>query len=308
MTSSNPNIHEDSSNDSPDDSSAWDLPRQATGKWPSGCRGVFAHLVGIQDARVACAPPWTGRPWSVGYFPEFASWHFGRRINQAPGAAPTVARSWLLHTCGHRCGQSGSRYGHSSVGRPVGQGRGSSAGPAVGSHLEHLVPGRARPRLQRRDARARGPQLRRGRAHPDQLSRAVDRRGPGPDRGSALDRAHGRHRAPRRRRRRPGTSALDAGRRRRRAHPSARGRHVEPLAQHPAESSLHVRPVRHRRLEPLRPRGGAERRRESRPVRTTRCSSTGRPGSAKPTCCTRSATTCASCSRASASATSRPRR
>jgi len=47
---------------------------------------------------------------------------------------------------------------------------------------------------------------------------------------------------------------------------------------------------------------------ESPPGRTTRCSSTGPQGWGKPTCSTRSAITCASSSRASASGTSRPRR
>ena len=117
-----------------------------------------------------------------------------------------------------------------------------------------------------------------------------------------------RHRAPGRRRRGARAPARRAGRRRRRAHPHPGGRARQRVAQHPAESPLHVRPVRHRCLEPLRPRRGAERRREPGPF--VQPAVHLRPGRTRqdPPCCTRSATTCASCSPASASATSRPRR
>ena len=60
-----------------------------------------------------------------------------------------------------------------------------------------------------------------------------------------------------------------------------------------AQPEAHLRPVRHRRRQPLRPRRRARRRRAARRRPTTRCSSTARPASARPTCCTRSATTCA---------------
>ena len=49
-------------------------------------------------------------------------------------------------------------------------------------------------------------------------------------------------------------------------HRGSGARARQRVAQHPAESPLHVRPVRHRRLEPLRPRRRAERRREPGPV------------------------------------------
>ena len=52
--------------------------------------------------------------------------------------------------------------------------------------------------------------------------------------------------------------ARRARRRRRRASPRRpRPSPRNAVAQHPAESPLHVRPVRHRRVEPLRARGGA---------------------------------------------------
>ena len=58
-----------------------------------------------------------------------------------------------------------------------------------------------------------------------------------------------------------------AGRRRSSSGPApAEPEPAEPLAQHAAESPLHLRPVRHRRLEPLRARRGAQRRREPGPV------------------------------------------
>ena len=80
-----------------------------------------------------------------------------------------------------------------------------------------------------------------------------------------------------------------APRRRRRARDRARRRPPTPLQPAP-----HVRPVRDRRLQPARPRRRAGGRRDARRSPTTRCSSAARPGSARPTCCTRSPTTSAS--------------
>ena len=194
----------------------------------------------------------------------------------------------------------------------MGQGRGRRAGPALRGDLEHLVPGRPRPRPHRRHPDARRPELGRRRAHPHELPRAARRRRPGPHRRPA-------HRSSSSSTPRPGpTSSSRSTRSPLAAGPppsttderaaGARSASAWPRQHHAAEPPLHVRPVRHRRVEPLRARGRAVASPRARPVRTTRCSSTARPGSARPTCCTRSATTCARCSRASASATSRPRR
>ena len=112
----------------------------------------------------------------------------------------------------------------------------------------------------------RRPELGRRRAHPHQLPRAAHRRRPGAHRRPARRRAARRHRAPARGAR----STLDqlSGPDRtpsateRRARRVGRGRVRTGWPHDVAESPLHVRPVRHRRLEPLRPRRRAVGRRE----------------------------------------------
>ena len=59
----------------------------------------------------------------------------------------------------------------------------------------------------------------------------------------------------------------------------------------PAEPEVHLRDLRHRLVQPVRPRRRARGRRDARAWRTTRCSSTATPGWARPTCCTPSGTT-----------------
>ena len=73
------------------------------------------------------------------------------------------------------------------------------------------------------------------------------------------------------------------------------------------EPPLHLRGLRHRHLEPLRPRRRAARWPRRRPGPTTRCSSTATPGWARPTCCRPSPTTSTRTTRASRCATSPPR-
>ena len=79
---------------------------------------------------------------------------------------------------------------------------------------------------------------------------------------------------------RPQRPAVDAGR-------------AGPGARDPAQPQVHLRDLRHRLVQPVRrtPPPSPSPRRPARP--TTRCSSTATPGWARPTCCTRSATTSA---------------
>ena len=76
-----------------------------------------------------------------------------------------------------------------------------------------------------------------------------------------------------------------------------------PGQTRPPQPEAHLRPVRDRRREPLRPRRRARRSPSCPGTPTTRSSSTGRPGSARRTCSTRSATTSSASDRASRSAT-----
>ena len=75
------------------------------------------------------------------------------------------------------------------------------------------------------------------------------------------------------------------------ARPRLRPRARPPPGRPDAEPPLHVRPVRHRRLEPLRPRRRPVGRRGARPVVQPALHLRRRPGSARPTCSTRSGTT-----------------
>ena len=141
-----------------------------------------------------------------------------------------------------------------------------------------------------RDARRRGARARSGRGSPQRFGAARSQalrpaavaRGADVERSSSsvaaasgptrsADGATGRHgHAP--------AATRAAG-----ARASASGRFNPPAP--------HVRAVRHRRLQPARPRGRARRRRAARASPTTRSSSAARPGSARPTSCTRSPTT-----------------
>ena len=191
--------------------------------------------------------------------------------NGSTDRARQTPRTVLLHICGHACGQP---WGAATVGTPAADdlwAKVSAAvrGAVVRGDLEHLVPGGARPRTDRRDADPGRSQLGHDRAPPHQLPRSAQRRGPGPHRRSARGLADRRHHTPPR-------GAGDArladpatGRRRRcrRDAPGRRIPHGHGLAHHVrAESPLHVRPVRHRRLQPLRPRGRDVRGREPGPV------------------------------------------
>ena len=270
-------------------------------------------LVALSTALIASAPPAAGGP-GARYFPVAARRNSGDASDQAQEQPRPHRRRWLLHTCGHTCGQP---RGAATVGTPAADDLWAKVAAAVRAQLSEATwntwfQGVHALDLHRRHPDARRPELGRRRAHPHQLPRPARRRGPGAHRRPARRSSSLVDTAPRADddwsrsisspTPRP-TSRVDERPPRRRGRAGAtRGPRTS------AESPLHVRPVRHRRVEPLRARGRAVASPRARPVRTTRCSSTGRPGSARPTCCTRSATTCASCSRASASATSRPRR
>ena len=75
----------------------------------------------------------------------------------------------------------------------------------------------------------------------------------------------------------------------------------------PAQPEVHVRDVRHRLVQPVRPRGARSRSPSRRPRRTTRCSSTAARGWARRTCCTRSGTTPRRWATPARCGTSRPR-
>ena len=210
--------------------------------------------------------------------------------------SPTV-----LHICGRACGQPGSgRDGH----RHLGSRRAGDSRPARGGHLEHVVPGGPAARARRRRPRPRRAQHRGLRAHPLQLQRHARGHAEGRDRSRAAGRAARRHRGPGRRTGADGRAPdrrADPRRGRRcvAARRPGRRRRSIPATRSTSSSSVP------RTASPTRPRCRSRRR---RPRPTTRCSSTDRPGSARPTCCTRSATTCGRCSPRSASATRRPSR
>ena len=189
------------------------------------------------------------------------------------------------------------------------------AGAAVRGHLEHLVPRRPRGRPRRRaapphHARTRWsasgsapttaasspPWSTRSPATTSSIDLTVDA-GPRLDEPVARDAPRAGRTADR------GPTSASAPARR---PPTRAGAHVRRLDR--AEPPLHVRPLRHRGVEPLRPRRRARRSPRPRPAPTTRSSSTARPDWARPTSCTRSATTSATCTSSAGSGTSRPRR
>ena len=139
-------------------------------------------------------------------------------------------------------------------------------------HLAHLARAADAARARRHDARPRGAR-RRPLLGRDPLRPPAAARSPRP---CSARRARGDRRA------------------RGAAEPSSAPRARGPARRPPPQElnpRLHVRPVRDRRLQPARPRRRAGGRRDARAWPTTRCSSAARPGSARPTCCTRSPTT-----------------
>ena len=94
---------------------------------------------------------------------------------------------------------------------------------------------------------------------------------------------------------------------RHRRRPFARRAPTPPGDRHPAEPEVLLRDLRHRRLEPLRPRRRHRRRREPGQVVQPADHLRRVRASARPTCCTPSGTTSATTSTGSGSATSRPR-
>ena len=167
--------------------------------------------------------------------------------------SPTV-----LHICGRACGQPGSgRDGH----RHLGSRRAGDPRPARRGDLEHVVPGGPAARARRRRPRPRGPEHRGLRAHPLELQRHARGHAEGRDRSRAAGRAARRHRGPGRR------TGADGRAPDRRADPrrGPAASQRDDLGAGDAQSPLHVRPVRHRCLEPLRPRGRALGRRDAGP-------------------------------------------
>ena len=202
--------------------------------------------------------------------------------------------------------------GHTSSRRPLGQGRRGGPRPALRGDLEHLVPGRPRPRPHRRHARARRPELGRRRADPHQLPRAARRRGPGAHRRAARRSSCSSTPRPAREelgRARSAHSARRAAARRTDERPARRRRRRDAAAADDvAEPPLHVRPVRHRRVEPLRARRRAVGRREPGPVVQPAVHLRAGRSRQDPPAARDRPSRARRCSRASASATSRPRR
>ena len=232
---------------------------------------------------------------------------FGRRI-----VARFNTRPVLLHTCGHTCGQP---WGAATVGTPAADDLWAKVAAAVRAQLSEATwntwfQGVHALDLSDDTLILGVPELGHDRTPPHQLPRPAQRRGPGAHRRPARRLADRRHHAPARGagHARSAHAPAGRGRSRRRGPPRRREPHRHGLAHHVAESPLHLRPVRDRRLEPLRPRGRDVGRREPGPFLQPAVHLRARPVWARPTCCTRSATTYASCSRASAFATCPPRR
>ena len=232
----------------------------------------------------------------------------GLRLDKAASGRIPVLPD--LHNCGRSCGNEDGWCGPVTADELWDQGAARPADTSSPRDLDRLVPRRVPPiSTTARRSRGRGrvlvlarPELvaadRIRSSYRGMLDDAIRDR-TGGDRHVELARrdhiARGRHRHPPRRRRpsrsrRP--SAIGAGDRtvagRPRRDRRPRRRH---LGLGHAEPALHLRPVRHRRVQPLRARRRAVGRREPGAGPTTRCSSTGRRGWARPTCCTRSATT-----------------
>ena len=253
-------------------------------------------------------------------------------VSQLDRAEPVQHMLGDLHTCGRSCGQRLRRW--TSDGprphvvarrtvsvdgrRDLGPGFGDAARPARARHLGRLVPRRAPARLRRRHPPPERPELARRRAHPLQLLGDAHRRHP------RLHRRHRARRAPRGDRRR-----RSASRSRSRPHRSwwSHDEHeLDPLARWRCRSTapttrrrrhlgvghaqrpLHLRPVRHRRVQPLRPRRRALGRREPGTVLQPAVHLRAGRVWARPTSSTRSATTSARCSATSGCATCPPSR
>ena len=197
------------------------------------------------------------------------------------------------------------------------------AAAGVGCGVAFHVPRRARHLLRRRHPHGGGAQHPQPRSHERPLPVARHRRAardrrprhrPRPA-GRALV---GRARHPVRPVRRPhrvGRAHLrPAHARHRWRHAAGRAHRGGPPPRHGRrrprrrdQPPLHLRRLRHRLVQPLRPRRGPGGGRDARPRPTTRSSSTATPGWARPTCCTPSATTSRRTTPPTRSATSPPR-